>query len=1161
MAKQSDVRLDDVFTATSGSVLMSGIQAIVRAALEQMWLDHGRSLNTASFISGYPGSPLGGVDMELDRAKRFLDPANVIFQHGLNEELAATAVVGSQLLDQVPGALYDGVVGYWFGKNPGLDRAADALRHGNYAGTMPLGGMVAIIGDDPSSKSSTLPSASAEMCESLLIPAFNPSTVGEMVSYQLHAVAMSREAGTLTALRVVTDLADAAAVVDLIDPATYIPVPDPERPRFRATLLGARAVEAEQHLFETRIPRATAYAKRHHLNEVTFEASKPTLGIIASGVTYASLLRAFEILEIDDVALEQMGIRLIKIGLIWPLDHQEFRDFTDGLSTVFVVEDKRPFLELHIRDALYGAANLPRILGKEDVDGSPLVPRWGSMDIDGLIAVLAKVLVRHNPPERVLTEIARVQRPKTKLAVTALPVRQPYFCSGCPHNRSTKADDDQLVGVGIGCHVMVAFQDEARGHKVGLTQMGGEGAQWIGLSPFTSDPHYLQNLGDGTFFHSGSLAIRAAAVAGVPITYKLLYNRAVAMTGGQTPTGGLEVPQLTAWLALEGVKQVIVTTPEPDLYNGVVLDPIASVRHRDDLHEVQEELAKVPGVTVLIHDDRCAAEERRLRKRGTVATPKHRIAINVRVCEGCGDCQVKSTCLSVEPISTEFGDKTQIHQSSCNFDFSCMEGDCPSFLKVTPGRHVEHVIPSLPVTLTAPISLVRDDVSVRMTGVGGTGVVTVSRILQMAARLEGQFASGLDQTGLAQKGGPVISDVRIARHELHTAPKASEHTIDLILGFDLLGVLHPTVADKLSSDRTIAILNTATSPTHEQLMRKGPKTPDNAEVHALVEPLTRSEHNVYLDALAVAEAVVGDHLAANLVLLGAAFQAGCLPLTAASIEEAIAMNGTSVAPNLAAFSWGRAAVLDPEAVAAVIAPTPSKVAKSLSDERVVAACAATKLSGDPLLLLRGRAEDLVAYQSRSVALDYVKAASAVAEQLEELDRTHGLVMAYLRNAYKLRAYKDEYEVARLHLLNEQQDWIEQSFGKGAKVAVLLHPPILRSLGMKRKLALRRTAKPTFMVLRSMRKLRGTFIDPFGHTVIRRTERLLIAEYDQIVREALTLATSGSVDLLLEVLELPDLIRGYEGIKLENVVRFHEQAEKLLEALRPDSLVESSMMNS
>ena len=1147
MAKHSDVNLSDVFTATSGSVLMSGIQAIVRASLEQMWLDRGRGFKTGSFVSGYPGSPLGTVDMEFDRAKRYLDPANVHFSHAINEELAATAVVGTQMLDHLPGARFDGAVGYWFGKNPGFDRAADALRHGNYMGTAALGGLVAMVGDDPSSKSSTLPSSSAEMCESMLIPAFNPSTIAEMVSYTLHAVAMSRSSGMVAAVRVVTELADAAAVVDLIDPATYIEVPDKDREPFRATLLGARAVEAEQHLFEVRLPKTVAYAKANHLNAVTFEASRASLGIVASGTTYASLLRAFEILGVDDRALEQMGIRLIKIGLIWPLDHAEFVAFTQGLETVFVIEDKRPFLELHIRDALYGAKNLPVILGKHDIDGSPLIPTFGAMDVDSMIAVVAKVLRRHNPPENVLQEIDRVERPKKRLTMAALPVRQPYFCSGCPHNRSTMAGSDELVGVGIGCHVMVAFQDETRGNHVGFTQMGGEGTQWIGVAPFTDDAHFVQNLGDGTFFHSGSLAIRAAVAANLNVTYKLLFNRAVAMTGGQAPPGGMDVPALTSWLALEGVKQVIITTPEPELYDAVVLDPIASVRHRDDIQEINRAFAEIEGVTVMIHDDRCAAEERRLRKRGLIETPKKRIAINARVCEGCGDCQAKSTCLSVEPVMTEFGDKTQIHQSSCNFDFSCVEGDCPSFLQVIPGKQLATPAPALPVTLVDPVRIVPEhDASIRMAGVGGTGVVTVSRILQMAARLDGLHASGLDQTGLSQKGGPVISDVRIAVAQLLTAPKASEHTIDLVMGFDLLGVLSPVVADKIDNERTVAVLNMAATPTHDQLTRTGPGTPPAAMVHELLEPLTRAEHNVYIDALAIAEAVVHDHLAANLVLLGAAFQAGCLPLTASAIEEAIRMNGSSVDENLLAFSWGRAVVIDQAAVMAAVTP-PSAVVERPVDQAVTEAVHALNLETENAELVANRANDLVAYQSRRYALAYVEAVGGIAAQLSRAEPAtkSALLGSYARNSYKLRAYKDEYEVARLHLLPESRAEVLREFGAGAKVSVLLEPPLLRSLGIDRKIALRRSARPTFTVLRSLRRLRGTAFDPFGATTLRRIERALVGEYEALVARALEADSDGTSGLARQVLELPDLIRGYESVKLENVVRFRERAESLL----------------
>ena len=1142
---QQSVSLNDVFEAHEGAVLMSGVQALVRLAIEQMRLDRARGLHTGTFVSGYPGSPLGTVDMEFKRAERYTKPEGIVFKDGLNEELAASAVAGTQLLDQLPGALVDGVVGLWYGKNPGLDRAADAIRHGNFAGTMPLGGAVAIIGDDPASKSSTLPSSSAEMCESLMLPTLNPSTIAEIISYGLHAIAMSRASGAWTALRIVTDLADAAAVVDLVDPASVVGAPDAHREHFHATLLGAMAVEAERNLFEVRIPLANQYGIDHQLNHVSFEPSRARLGIMASGVTYASVLRAFEILGIDEAALEQMGVRLIKIGMIWPLDHEQFRGFVSGLETVFVVEDKRPFLELHIRDALYGGAHAPVILGKHDADGSELVPRWGSMDIDAIVALLAKVLSRLDVPEVVAVAMNKVSKPRRRIALNAVPVRQPYFCSGCPHNRSTQAGENELVGIGIGCHLMIAFQEEDRGHKIGITQMGGEGTSWIGLESFTSDDHFVQNLGDGTFFHSGSLAIRAAVAAGSHLTYKLLYNRAVSMTGGQDPVGQMEVPELTHWLALEGVTKIVVTTPEPKLYDRVRLDARAEVRHRDDLAQVSAELAATPGVTVIIHDDRCAAEERRLIKRGQLLDPGKRIFINSRVCEGCGDCQVKSTCMSVQPMATEYGDKTQIHQSSCNFDYSCVEGNCPSFV-VVEGAAKSALVSEVPFALTDPKVVVSDsDVTYRMPGIGGTGVVTVSRILQMAARVAGWYSSGLDQTGLAQKGGPVISDVRITKEPQVNAPRASEHTINVVVGFDALGVVHPSVADKIDAERTVAVVSTTNTPTHDLLERRGPAFPDTADFAQLLAPITRSEHNVYLDAQRLAERICGDHMAANLLLLGAAFQAGCIPLPASALEEAIKLNGAATEQSLTAFRWGRAAVLDPAGVEAELfgrsgAFYPVEPSDSLA--RVLVASFLPERARD---LVVQRATDLEQYQSTAYALEYVARVEEVAKRVASAGLADVLVAEYARYAYKLRAYKDEYEVARLHLDAREIARIEAAFGKGARAKVMLLPPILKSLGLKRKVSLGRATKPAFRILMAMRRLRGTKLDLFGYSGQRRAERALIAEYDALIEQALTRVGELGEDVLSEVVALPDMVRGYEEVKTSNIERFHARAAELL----------------
>ncbi|MGI8623393.1 MAG: indolepyruvate ferredoxin oxidoreductase family protein, partial [Solirubrobacteraceae bacterium] len=740
--------LEDRFTAEGGRVLISGIQSIVRLMLDHRALDRARGHTTGMFVSGYQGSPLAGLDRELHRNADRLSRAGVVFRPGLNEELAATAVAGTQVLEQLDRRTVDGVAGFWFGKNPGLDRAADALRHANLVGTSPLGGAVALIGDDPASKSSTVPSTCEPMCRSLMMPLLAPGSVEELLRLGPHAVELSRHSGAWVGLKIVADVADASATVDL-SALGHPPELEPRPTSGVPVLLPPTNLDAELDLMEHRLDRARAYAQAAELNRITFEPARPQLALVAAGVRYQSLLRALADLGIDRAAREALGIRLVQIGMPWPVDRTALRRLTDGVERVLVVEDKLPFLESELKEALYRAEHTPLVLGKRDAEDRPLLPARGALDSDDVARAIGRLL-GPRLDERARHHLERLGAAPGSEA--PLPARVPYFCSGCPHNTSTRAQPGELVGAGIGCHTMVLLDDSDRhGEIVGLTQMGGEGAQWIGLAPFTDDPHFVQNMGDGTFHHSGSLAVRAAVAAGVSITYRLLYNDAVAMTGGQHPEGQLPIPALTRWLALEGVRRVVITTPEPERYQGVGLDPIASVRHRDELQAAQGELRELGSVTVLVHDDQCATEKRRMRKRGTLPTPAERVWINERVCEGCGDCGEKSTCLSVRPVETEFGRKTRIHQSSCNFDFSCVQGDCPAFVLVRPGdgRPPAAPAPVVPFSLAEPVRRTAEDVLVRLPGVGGTGVVTVSAILQMAAHLDGRSAAAIEQTGLA----------------------------------------------------------------------------------------------------------------------------------------------------------------------------------------------------------------------------------------------------------------------------------------------------------------------------------------------------------------------------------------------------------------------------
>ncbi|GAA5116518.1 indolepyruvate ferredoxin oxidoreductase family protein [Pseudonocardia adelaidensis] len=1136
-APPTTVTLDDKYTARHGRVLITGIQALVRMVLEQRRLDTARGLDTRAFVSGYQGSPLAGLDQEMARAGRFLDEAGVVVRPAVNEELAATAVAGTQLLRQAPGRRHDGVTGFWYGKNPGLDRAADAIRHGTLAGTTALGGAVALIGDDPSCKSSTVPSSCEPMAQSLLLPLFAPGSVAEVVELGLHAVAMSRACGLWTGMKVVADVADAAATIDAatIDAgALDLGVPKPgraeEAPR---VLVGATALDAEHDALTRRLDLARAYVRAAGLNRVAFTARNARLGVLASGTSAAVVRRALDDLGLDEAAMEALGLRIITLAVPFPVDADALAELTDGLDEVLVVEDKVPFLEDHLKAALYGRPGTPRVVGRHDPDGRTLLPARAAVGAEDVARALAARIGPDRLPRTAAVHLETITpKPPSRIALP-LAARTPFFCSGCPHNTSTRTGDDTLVGVGIGCHAMIALDGAGRGHQLGLTQMGGEGAQWLGLAPFTDDRHFVQNLGDGTFHHSGSLAIRAAVAAGVTMTYKLLYNDAVAMTGGQRAEGRLDVPALTRWLAVEGVRRVVVTTADPGTYRGVALDPIASVRHRDEFAAAERELAALDGVTVLIHDDRCAAEERRLRKRGKLPTPTAKVVINERVCEGCGDCAQASTCLSVQPHETEFGRKTRIHQASCNTDLSCLKGDCPSFLLVEPGDRARRPVPEPPSGLPEPASRFSGDsgVLLRMPGIGGTGVVTVSQILQMAAHIDGRYAAGLEQIGLAQKGGPVVSDVRIAKQPVRGALRASPGTADVLIGFDLLGAAAEANLAVTRPGHTVAVVSSAVVPTAAMVTGRVAVPGSPADALGRIAAATRADAALHVDAQGLSEALFGDHMPANMLLIGAAFQHGCIPIAADAIEQAIRLNGAGVEKTLAAFRWGRAAVAEPAAVAAATgsaaAPEP-----------------ATRFAD----VLATRVTDLTGYQDERYADRYaeeVQRVAAIATERAGTDAGERVAVAYARGLHKLMAYKDEYEVARLHLDPAERARRDAEFGPDAAVSVLLHPPVLRALGMTRKIRLRRSAGPAFRALRAARRLRGSALDPFGRAEVRRVERALVPEYQALVRAALEHLRPDTADAVAEIAALPDVIRGYEEIKLRNVSAFREKASAAL----------------
>ena len=1158
-AARREVSLDDKYLLDRGRILLTGVQALVRLPLDQHRADARRGLHTGTMISGYQGSPLGGLDKELQRNGELCAEHHVFHVPGLNEELGATSAWGSQLAGELPGARYDGALAMWYGKSPGLDRAADSLRHGNFVGVARTGGAMAIVGDDPSCKSSTIPSASEALLQSLHMPIFYPGDVQEVLDLGLHAFACSRASGLWTGFKIITSVADALGSAevapDRVVPVTpevvwngkpYEHVPD-------GNLLAPASLEMERTLLGPRTELALAYARENDINRVS-GSGDAWLGIAVAGKSYFDLRQALRDMGLGDEALERAGVRILKLGMIWPLEPQVVRGFASGLEEILVIEEKRPFLEPQLKEVLYGSANAPRVLGKRDEDGRRMLAEELDLDADSIArAVAARLRRRGLRLDSVEARIARLDEIQKRPLQLPMASRTPFFCSGCPHNSSIKAPEGTLVGAGIGCHTMVLLNPEGKGEITGITQMGGEGAQWIGMAPFTEDRHLVQNLGDGTFHHSGSLAVRAAVAAGVNITYKLLYNDAVAMTGGQRVEGAMSVPDLTRWLELEGVRRIIVTAEDTSRYKGVKLAKIAELRGRDQLLAAQEELAREEGVTVLIHDQECAAELRRKRKRGKAPEPAERIWINERVCEGCGDCGKKSSCLSVVPVETEFGRKTQIHQASCNKDYSCIEGDCPSFVTVVPGERAQRAIELPKVALDEPDSLFAvDDFALRMIGIGGTGVVTVNQIVGMAALIDGLHVAGLDQTGLSQKGGPVTSDLHISSAPLDGAGKVSAAGVDLYLAFDLLGATTPANLRTADPDRTVAVVSTSQVPTGRMVLDTSQRYPELAGQLDLVGSATRGELNVYVDAQELSERLFGDNMPANSLLLGAAFQRGALPVSAEAIELAIRLNGAAVDKNLAAFAWGRACVADPEAVEAATAPDEAEVLTPRPSERELEliAAAAGEEEGELRRLLEVRVPELTAYQDLDYAERYAGFVARV--RAAEDQRTPGrteLTEAVARNLFKLMAYKDEYEVARLHLDTVERAKLDRELGPGAKVAFNLHPPMLRAMGLDRKLKLGPWFLPAFRTLRGMRRLRGTRLDPFGYAKVRRAERALVSEYEQLVSEAIAHLDSDTHDVAVELCELPDVIRGYEEIKLRNVALFRKRAEPLRRRLR------------
>ncbi|GAA3204661.1 indolepyruvate ferredoxin oxidoreductase family protein [Actinocorallia longicatena] len=1120
--------------------ILSGVDALVRLLLLRRDLDERDGLRTGTMVSGYPGSPLGGFDLALDRLGPALAENRIVHRPGLNEELAAAIVWGSQMGAVVEYDGLDGVAGAWYGKGPGLDRAGDALRHANAMGAGPGGGAVMFCGDDPSAKSSTLACDSQYTFQDACVPVLVPADQQEVLDLGVHAFRMSRYSGAWTALRIVTAVADGIGTVDL-DPARHAPadpadlvvggVPWRHRP---LTTIGPHAVPDQEILVvEHRLRAARAYARHNGLDRVTGSGSG--LGVVCSGKTHHDLLQA---LTDRGASADELGLRILKLGMVYPLDEETVLEFAASVAEILVVEEKRPFVETQLRGILHEAGSRVPVLGKRDRTGAPLVPASGELDPSGVGKIL----------ERVLPALARPAAAPRRTSLTIVS-RAPGYCSGCPHNRSTLVPEGALAGGGVGCHGIMYFEARNAGlRRLPPTPMGAEGVPWLGLAPFVAEPHLIQNLGDGTLSHSGILAIRAAVAAGADLTFKVLYNAAVAMTGGQDVTGLMDVPALTRALEAEGVAGIVVCAEEPGRYGRRARwAPGVTVHGRDRLPAVQEELRKVSGVTVVIYDQRCAAEARRLRKAGLLPQPPRRVIINEAVCEGCGDCGTKSNCLSVLPVETEFGGKRRIHDSSCNRDYTCLDGDCPSFVTITPSRRGRRPRPAarpVPPSGTLPVPAVPaidGAYGVYFTGIGGTGVVTANRVIAASARAAGLAIGGMDQTGLSQKAGAVVSHLRLAADPAALgSPAIGDAGADLYLSGDLLQAAAAPHLAKIRPGRTIAVVDGRLTPT-SAMLQTGAAPLDPAVLEREITESAGKENTLFLDPKRIAEAVFADHLPANLILLGAAFQLGGLPIPLDAVETAIGA-GRSAWANLEAFTWGRWAAHDPAAVEAALET--AATGRSIFDPSPAAlTTAADLLAAAPPpedlheLLLR-RTAQAVDYQDRARGARFL---DLVARTLphDSAEREWALTTAVAESWFKLLTYKDEYEVARLHLAADY-DAMARDLGIDGryKVTYHLHPPTLRRLGMSRKLPLGRPYELGFRLLRPLRRLRGTPFDLWGLDPDRRTERALITEYERLITTLL--AEDRPYATLLEAAASAQEIKGYGPLKEAAVAAWRQR---------------------
>ncbi len=1138
--------LDDRYRRESGRVFLTGTQALVRIPLMQRTMDRAAGLNTAGFISGYRGSPLAAYDTELWRAEKFLKENNITFLPAVNEELAATAMLGTQQVEADPHKQVDGVFGIWYGKGPGVDRAGDGLKHGNAYGSSPHGGVLVVAGDDHGAVSSSMSHQSDVAFLTWLMPNLNPANVAEYLEFGLYGIALSRYSGMWVGFKAISETVESAMSVELP------PYPEFVTPEFEIPPDGLQirwpdypGPQIEERL-EAKKAATLAFAEANPIDRKIFNTPNARYGIVTTGKGHLDLMEALRLLDIDEKEARRIGLDVYKVGMVWPLAHDAALDFVHDKHEVLVIEEKRGLIESEFKEYFYDypGRKPQRMVGKQDEFGNRLVPWVGELSPIQLAGIVAQRMDAAMPGLKLGERAARLASPESTVIRIGGASRTPYFCSGCPHNTSTRVPEGSQALAGIGCHFMANWMNR---DTDGLIQMGGEGINWVTRSLYNGGRHIFQNLGDGTFYHSGSLAIRQAFAAKTNITFKILFNDAVAMTGGQPVDGPVTVQSIAHSVRAEGIERIAVVSDEPENFNLADFPSGTTLAHRRDLDAIQRELREIPGVTVLIYAQACATEKRRRRKRGTLEDPNKFVVINDLVCEGCGDCSVESNCLSVIPKETPFGRKRQIDQNSCNKDFSCVNGFCPSFVTVEGGqRKTSDAAASraFPGEKLAALPLpeapqIESSYDLLVTGVGGTGVVTVGALITMAAHLEGKGASVLDFMGFAQKFGPVLSFIRIAREPgALNQVRIDEQQADALIGCDLVVSSSPKASSTLCKGHTRAVLNTTEMSTADFVKFRDASLKASERVEAIQNIIGKKNLST-IAANHLAESLLGNTIYSNVLMLGYAWQSGLIPVSLDAMLRAIELNGVAIDENKKAFGWGRIAAADTRYVQEQIADPQQTVEGIESLDEII----------------RRRAEFLVDYQDQALSERF----SGLVERVREAETAVNagaklsLTEAVARSYFKTLACKDEYEVARLHTQTGFLEKVRKEFGNKAKLRFHLAPPMLSHRvdlrGRPRKREFGAWMIPAFRLLARLRRLRGTPFDLFGLSGERRLERALIGEYEKNIEVLLEQLSLHNIELATEIVNEYLEIRGYGPVKEEAAEKARKQIETKLAGYR------------